>query len=471
METVVKDFWDRRPCNVKHSKKTFLSKEYFDEISEKRYFVEKHIVDFCQFDKYKGKKILEIGCGIGTDAVMFAKEGCEYHGLELSNESLEITKKRFEVYGLNGKFYNINSEDMNIFEDNYFDMIYSFGVIHHTENPENVMKEIYRILKPNGEVKIMLYAENSWKKMMIDNGLDQYEAQNGCPIAFTYTNDEIYQLFSDFSNIDIQQHHIFSYKIPPYKENIYEMVDYFDSMPEHIFESLKKKMGWHLCVTCNKLPNILNSNHTVSVNNYPWKHIIIDQLFDNQLVDDVYKQTPSFNDKYWDNGKHFVNEFTNKKEINNIALFSTSLQQIINHLISPEFVNQLEKLTGFSNLIIDKNIYGGGLTLSPKGAKLNKHIDFNYNNDIKLYRAVNLLLYFNDTDGGEFILCDKDKQIVKTIKPEKGKIMIFSSNNKTIHGFNEIMSDDRLSLNLWYYSKQKPLFVDYTPHRTIWFNN
>merc|ERR1711916_14102 len=162
MEETVKDFWNNRPCNIRHSKKEFLSKEYFDEVEKKRYFVESHIPKFCDFAKYKGKKILEIGCGIGTDAVMFAKEGCDYYGLELSDESLKITKERFKVFNLDGKFFSLNSENMSIFEDNKFDLVYSFGVIHHTESPEIVLDEVYRILKPGGEAKIMLYAKDSW---------------------------------------------------------------------------------------------------------------------------------------------------------------------------------------------------------------------------------------------------------------------------------------------------------------------
>lgn len=468
MEEVIKKFWNDRPCNIKHSNKKFLSKDYFDEISNKRYFVEPHILEFCDFKKYKNKRILEIGCGIGTDAVMFAQEGCEYYGIELSDESLNITKERFKVYNLEGKFYNINAERLDIFEDNFFDLVYSFGVIHHTENPENIIDEIYRILKPNGDAKIMLYAKESWKNMMIKLDMDQYEAQNGCPIAYTYSKNEIYELFNKFTNININQSHIFFYKIDDYKQNIYNKVDYFDKMPEYIFEELKKIMGWHLCISCNK-SNFLNEIITENIYNTPWKHIEISNLFNENFITNASLEIPDFNDKYWENAKHFINEYTNKKEINNIDLFSDKIKLLTKYLISKEFIYKLEKLTGIYDLIIDNNIYGGGLTISPIGVKLDPHIDFNYNDSIKMYRAINVILYFNDTVGGEFNLYDKNVNLIKSININKGKLLIFASNNNTIHGFDEIKSQSRKSLNLWYYTKTKPKYVDYNPHKTIWF--
>ena len=87
---------------------------------------------------------------------------------------------------------------------------------------------------------------------MIDSGLDQYEAQSNCPVAFTYTNDQIYTMLSSFRNIRIRQEHIFPYKIPEYKKNEYIKEDYFQSMPPELFSCLNKNLGWHLCITCTK---------------------------------------------------------------------------------------------------------------------------------------------------------------------------------------------------------------------------
>jgi hypothetical protein len=98
----------------------------------------------------------------------------------------------------------------------------------------------------------MLYATNSWKKIMIHNGLDQYEAQSGCPIAKTYTHSEVHELLKDFENINITQEHIFPYNIVEYKKKKYVKEKWFEYMPDDMFKSLEKSLGWHLCITANK---------------------------------------------------------------------------------------------------------------------------------------------------------------------------------------------------------------------------
>ena len=253
MEKVI-NYWNKQPCNIKHSSCEVGTKEYFEEVEKRKYFVESHIPNFAEFSKWNGKKVLEIGCGIGTDAVNFAKHGAEYTGIELSDVSLDITRKRFELFGLKGAFYNIDAQDMEALSrvGTDFDLIYSFGVIHHSPDPQKIIDNCFQLLKSDGTFKIMMYAEQSWKKIMIDTGLDQYEAQSNCPIAFTYTNDHIRTMLQQFRNVQIQQTHIFPYKIPEYKQYKYVKEDWFECMPEDIFRALEQKLGWHLCITCQK---------------------------------------------------------------------------------------------------------------------------------------------------------------------------------------------------------------------------
>ena len=143
----VKKFWNDRPCNVKHSSKEVGTKEYFDEVERKKFFVESHILKFTDFEKWKNKKILEIGCGIGTAAINFAKNGADYTGIELSEESLNITKKRFEVYGQKGTLLHANAEELsNFLPEQKFDLIYSFGVIHHSPQPEKIVDQIKKYM-------------------------------------------------------------------------------------------------------------------------------------------------------------------------------------------------------------------------------------------------------------------------------------------------------------------------------------
>ena len=249
----VRTYWDDRPCNVKHSKKEVGTKEYFDEVERKRYTAEPHIPPFAGFSSTKGKKVLEVGCGMATEGINYARAGATYTGTDLSTESLDLAKKRFKVYNNKGNFYLGNSEELSSFVPvETYDLIYSFGVIHHSPHPEKIISEIKKYMNKDSTLKIMLYASESWKNYMIEAGYDQPEAQYGCPIANTYTKDEVRKLLDGF-DVTIEQYHIFPYQIEPYKRGEFVKQPWFEAMPDEIFEVLKKNLGWHLLITAKLL--------------------------------------------------------------------------------------------------------------------------------------------------------------------------------------------------------------------------
>lgn len=138
----IRDFWDRYPCNIRHSPKAVGTKEYFDEVQARKYFVEPHIPRFAEFPRWQGKRVLEIGCGIGSDTINFAREGAWVTSVEISEKSLEIAKQRAEVYGFQDRinFYCGDAEDLNRFVPvESYDLIYSFGVIHDAPHPQRVI--------------------------------------------------------------------------------------------------------------------------------------------------------------------------------------------------------------------------------------------------------------------------------------------------------------------------------------------
>jgi len=244
-------FWNDRPCNIKHSDKPVGTKEYFMEVTQKKYKVEPHILSFAEFEKYKSKHVLEVGCGIGTAAQSFSENGAIYTGIDLSDYSISLAQKRFNLFQLNGTLFTHDIEKP-LNTNNQYDLVYSFGVLHHTPNINIALKNIYSVLKEGGEFKCMLYAKNSLKYFQIIDQLDQYEAQSGVPIANTYTHSEIYELFKDFKNITIEQTHIFPYKIEEYKRHEYVLEDHYKAMPEILFKCISKNLGWHLCIKCFK---------------------------------------------------------------------------------------------------------------------------------------------------------------------------------------------------------------------------
>ncbi len=247
----VADYWNRRPCNIRHSPREVGTREYFDEVEQRKYFVEPHIPGFAQFSRWDRNRVLEIGCGIGTDAVNFARAGAEYTGIELSTVALGLARRRFELFSLQGRLLQGNAEELSSYVgDVAYDLVYSFGVIHHTPSPEAVIREARKVISHDGEFRLMLYAKNSWKDAMIEAGLDQPEAQSGCPIAHTYTHQQAIDLIEPlgFKVVSIQQAHIFPYVVEKYVKYEYELQPWFAQMPQKMFATLERRFGWHLLV-------------------------------------------------------------------------------------------------------------------------------------------------------------------------------------------------------------------------------
>ena len=262
----VRDYWNARPCNIRHSTREVGERAYFDEVEARKYFVEPHIPGFAEFERWRGKRVLEIGCGIGTDTMNFARAGARVTAIDLSDRSLEIAKKRAEVFGLdNIEFHHGNAEALadTIGEEPY-DLVYSFGVLHHTPDPQAAFRGIRQFLKPDGTFKLMVYNRHSYKVLWIlltygkgafwklDDLIATWsEAQSGCPVTYSYTHETIAEELAhagyrvEKSEVD----HIFPWRIPDYVEYRYEKVWYFRWMPEAMFRALERQFGWHLCVT------------------------------------------------------------------------------------------------------------------------------------------------------------------------------------------------------------------------------
>lgn len=258
MIDAVSEYWDRRPCNIRHSRKEVGTREYFEEVTARRYKVEPHIPRFAQFERWKGKRVLEIGCGIGTDAAEFVKAGCAlYHGVDASGVSAEMARRRLEIEHKDycGHIWTSDGSDLagNQPQGGY-DLIYSFGVIHHARSPRHLIDQARQAIAHDGEFRLMLYAQNSWKAAMIEGGLDQPEAQSGCPIARTYTPETVAQLLAPHFRVEsIEQTHIFPWKIEDYVEHRYVKQPWFEAMPADVFDALQKRFGWHLLIVARPI--------------------------------------------------------------------------------------------------------------------------------------------------------------------------------------------------------------------------
>jgi len=264
----VREYWNNRPCNLRHSPAPVGSREYFDQVEARKYLVEAHIPGFAEFPRWNGKRVLEIGCGLGTDTMNFARAGARVTAVDLSSRSLDLARQRARVFGLEHRiqFIEADAERLSEFvEPAHYDLVYSFGVIHHTPRPERVWQQIRRYYTGDATTfKMMVYYRWAWKVWAIlfreahgafwqlDRAVARNsEAQTGCPVTYTYTRSSVRRVLeaAGFAVEDVFVDHIFPYRVADYVEYRYVKAIPFRWMPGPVMRSVEQRLGWHLCVT------------------------------------------------------------------------------------------------------------------------------------------------------------------------------------------------------------------------------
>lgn len=263
----VKEYWDGRPCNLRHSSAPVGTARYFAEVTARKYGVESHIPEFAQFERWSGKQVLEIGCGIGTDAEQFVSHGARYTGIDLSGESVLLTRKRLQLLVDSNpavrtpSVYQWNIE-IPVVGEWERDLVYSFGVLHHTPHPDVALRNIRDYLKNAGELRIMLYHRWSWKVLEItrfrpwrSDLIARYsEAQEGCPVTYAYSRRQARKLLEScgFRVESARVEHIFPFDVRHYREYRYVKRPIFRWMPKPLFRILERTLGWHLLIVARK---------------------------------------------------------------------------------------------------------------------------------------------------------------------------------------------------------------------------
>src|SRR5688572_12293061 len=175
--------WGQDPCGAEYEREHELgTREFFDSVERHRYTeYAPWMPRLMEFDKFGGKRLLAIGCGMGTDLLQFARGGARCTGIDLTPRSVEITRHRFALYGARGSFMISDGERLP-FPDESFDVVYSNGVLHHTPDTAGAVREIYRVLRPGGIAKVMLYYRHSlnyWGEMILHRGVLRGELLRG----------------------------------------------------------------------------------------------------------------------------------------------------------------------------------------------------------------------------------------------------------------------------------------------------
>lgn len=273
----VRQFWDERPCNLKHGTAPVGTKEFFDQVEARKYRVEPHIRRFADFERWRGCDVLEVGCGLGTESVNFARAGARLTAVDLSERSVELTRQRLAVQGVSGTVLVADAETLadTLAAHNgagsappQFDLVWSFGVLHHTPSPSAAVAQLARLVKRGGELRIMVYAKVSYKLFFlmretgvwdfarIDELLGEYsEAQSGCPVTYSYTEDDVRTSLlppADWDVVSVEKDHIFAYSIPEYRQHQYVRERCWANVSDDDFRKLERELGWHLLIRAKR---------------------------------------------------------------------------------------------------------------------------------------------------------------------------------------------------------------------------
>src|SRR5947207_15685633 len=158
-----RDQWSKDPAGAVYGSSYEVgSREFFDEVERHRYQeYAPWMPEVMGFNQFQGKQLLEVGCGMGTDLLQFARGGAQVPGADLTPRTIHISRRHLALYGESGEFALADCETLP-FADESFDVVYSNGVLHHTPDTAGAVREIHRVLKPGGLARVMLYHRNSW---------------------------------------------------------------------------------------------------------------------------------------------------------------------------------------------------------------------------------------------------------------------------------------------------------------------
>lgn len=212
----VRGYWEAKPCGSTLTTAAPGSKAFYDEVELSRYRLEPFIPEFAQFERWKNRAVLEVGVGLGTDFVRFARAGAKLHGIDLTEQSVELVRRRLALEGLEANLGVADAEQLP-FPDESFDLVYSWGVLHHTPNTDRALTEVRRVLRVGGEARIMLYSRRSWVAL---GAWARYAVAKGrpwrsfgsvisehmeSPGTKAYTRREIEAMFAHFRSLSIRR--------------------------------------------------------------------------------------------------------------------------------------------------------------------------------------------------------------------------------------------------------------------------
>lgn len=246
----VREYWDAHIHDLEITHHPVGSRGFFDDLD--RYHFEKlhHLLTLVPFDAYRGRRVLEVGCGAGVDLARFARGGAVVTGVDVAASAIELARANFAQQHLQGDFHVASGEALP-FADDAFDLVYAHGVVQYTANPKRLVDECRRVLAPGGEAIFQVYNRISWLNALsklMKVGLEHEDA----PVLIKFRLGEFRRLLDGFRDVRIvpERFPVKSRLHGGWKGAVYNtaFVGLFNALPR----PLVRRFGWHLLAFCRK---------------------------------------------------------------------------------------------------------------------------------------------------------------------------------------------------------------------------
>ena len=246
----VREYWNRHIHDLEITSHPVGSAGFFADLDQYHFEKLHHLLRLVHFDGYRGRRVLEVGCGAGTDLVRFAKGGAIVAGVDLSPSAVALARRNFEQQGLDADLREADGERLP-FESDTFDLVYAHGVVQYTSGPQALVDECRRVLKPGGDAVFQVYNRVSWLNALSKLMKVPLEHEDA-PVLLKYSAGEFRALLKDFHDVRIVEERfpVKSRLHGGWKGTLFNsfFVGTFNALPR----SLVRRFGWHLLAFCRK---------------------------------------------------------------------------------------------------------------------------------------------------------------------------------------------------------------------------
>jgi SAM-dependent methyltransferase len=246
----VRTYWERHIHDLEITKHPVGSRGFFEDLDQYHFEKLHHLLRLIDFDAYRGRTVLEVGCGAAVDLARFARGGAIATGVDIATSAIELARMNFQLQGLSADLRVANAEALP-FADDTFDLVYAHGVVQYTADPQRLVDEVRRVLKPGGEAIFQVYNRISWLNALskvMKVGLEHDDA----PVLLKLTSGEFRRLLDAFSSVRIvpERFPVKSRLHGGWKGTVYNglFVGTFNLLPR----ALVRRFGWHLLAFCRK---------------------------------------------------------------------------------------------------------------------------------------------------------------------------------------------------------------------------